>query len=237
VELIQVPWSHNCVKVRVALEHKGLEYQTRDLTFNRLPAKRASGQLLVPVLLDRGRTITDSTAILLYLEEQYPRPTLLPDEPAARAECLVLEDWADAAFMAVSRRLVYWSPPPALVGATFFPAAPALLRRPVGFAVRWFLRARFGMSRRRNARDESAAREAAELAVRRLAGRSHLVGERLSVADIALAAMSGPLALAPPSVRDDANVAALVRWGRGVLGRNAFSPERVREWAGAGSAG
>jgi glutaredoxin len=61
VELIQVPWSHNCVKVRVALEHKGLDYETRDLTFNRLPAKRASGQLLVPVLLDGGRTITDST--------------------------------------------------------------------------------------------------------------------------------------------------------------------------------
>jgi glutathione S-transferase len=135
--------------------------------------------------------------------------------------------------MEVTRRLADWNPPPALVGATFVPAAPARLRRPVGVAVGWFLRARFGMSRRRTARDETAARGAAELAVRRLAGRSHLVGERLTVADIALSAMSGPLAMAPPAVRDDANVDALVRWGRGVLGRNAFSPERVRDWAGA----
>ena len=67
--LIQIPFSHNCVKVRVALGLKGLPYETENIP----PTKRrsvfaASGQGLVPVLVDRGQTIADSTRILLHLE-------------------------------------------------------------------------------------------------------------------------------------------------------------------------
>jgi glutathione S-transferase len=70
--LIQIPFSHNCVKVRVALGLKGVPYETQNVP----PSKRAavfaaSGQGMVPVLMDDGRAIPDSTAILLHLEERH----------------------------------------------------------------------------------------------------------------------------------------------------------------------
>jgi glutathione S-transferase len=106
--LIQIPFSHNCVKVRVALALKGVRYVTRDIApTSRGEVRAASGQGLVPVLLVDGRAITDSTAIVLFLESQHPDPPLVPGDPALRAECLLLEDWADRAFMALSRRISY----------------------------------------------------------------------------------------------------------------------------------
>ncbi len=108
MQLIEIPWSHNCIKVRLALDHKRLPYDVRAINgINRLPARRASGQWLVPVLVDDGRAIADSTAILLHLERHHPDPPLLPDDREQRAECLVLEAWADSSFMALSRRLAY----------------------------------------------------------------------------------------------------------------------------------
>ena len=90
---------------------------------DRQPVVRASGQGLVPVLVDGGRAIADSTAILLHLEERYPDPPLVPTRPGARAECLVLEDWADQAFMAMSRRIAYRNvlSPPGPLASMFFP--------------------------------------------------------------------------------------------------------------------
>jgi glutathione S-transferase len=108
MKLIQIPFSHNCLKVRVALGLKGLTCQTQDIApMDRAAVVAASGQGLVPVLLDDGHAIADSTRILLYLEERHPDPPLVPREPAGRAECLVLEDWADQAFMELSRRIAY----------------------------------------------------------------------------------------------------------------------------------
>src|SRR5258705_12191098 len=103
VKLIQIPFSHNCIKVRVALGLKRVAYETQDIApMDRSAVVSASGQGLVPVLVVDGRAIADSTRILLYLDERYPDPPLVPKDPAVRAECLLLEDWADLAFMAGS---------------------------------------------------------------------------------------------------------------------------------------
>lgn len=45
---------------------------------------------LVPALQDEGTTITQSLAILEYLDETYPTPPLLPATPAARARVRAL---------------------------------------------------------------------------------------------------------------------------------------------------
>ncbi|MFN7964689.1 MAG: glutathione S-transferase N-terminal domain-containing protein [Acidobacteriota bacterium] len=72
MQLIQVPYSHNCIKVRRALELKGLSYQTLDVPpTDRTEVRRASGQGQVPVLLDNGEAIVDSTRILEFLEQHY----------------------------------------------------------------------------------------------------------------------------------------------------------------------
>lgn len=216
MQLFQIPFSHNCVKVRKALDLKQLPYETVNINpVWRRGVKRATGQVLVPALVDGERAVADSTTILLYLEQAYPERPLLPADPAQRAECLILEHWADSTFMARSRRLAYWRVTSAgALGDLFFPRAPGRVRGPAGRLAAGALRARFRMTERQNRLDQEGARAGAELAVERLAGAEHLVGDRITIADIALAAMSAPLAFAAPEVREHPAVRELLEWGR-----------------------
>lgn len=220
MRLIQIPFSHNCVKVRRALELKELPVELEDVPpSNRTAVRSVSGQGRVPVLVDGGRVIADSTAILRYLEESYPQRPLLPDDPGQHAECWVLEDWADAAFMELSRRMAYRAifAEPGTLEAMFFPDDHGLRQRLKARVARRLVRRRFRIVDAHAARDEGEARRLADLAVRRLAGREFLLGDRVTVADVTLAAMSYPLAKSAP-VRDDPAVSELLRWGRRILG-------------------
>jgi maleylacetoacetate isomerase/maleylpyruvate isomerase len=77
-------------RVRIALNLKGLAYEP---TFVHLAKgeHRASAygavnpQALLPTLEDGGRLLTQSLAILEYLEETHPVPPLLPKDPFERA--------------------------------------------------------------------------------------------------------------------------------------------------------
>ena len=77
-------------RVRIALNLKGFAYES---AFVHLPKgehrKPAYGSLnpqgLVPTLEDGGRLLTQSLAIIEYLEETHPNPPLLPRDPFARA--------------------------------------------------------------------------------------------------------------------------------------------------------
>lgn len=221
MRLIQIPFSHNCLKVRRAIELKGLGHEIENVPpMDRSAVRRASGQSLVPVLLDGDRALADSTEILLYLEASYPQRPLLPAEPELRAECLLLEDWADAAFMALTRRLAYWQTlaAPDALETLFFPDARGVRRRVQGHVARRVVRRRFGLWQDRNRKDEVEARRLAGLAADRLAERDYLVGGRLTLADLTLAAMSAPLAAAAPAVRNDAAVQRLLEWGGTILG-------------------
>ena len=59
---------------------------------DRTEVVRVSGQELVPVLEHDGLILAESPAILEYLEETFPEPSLLPAEPR-RAEIRVFCDW------------------------------------------------------------------------------------------------------------------------------------------------
>jgi glutathione S-transferase len=228
MRLYQIPFSHNCVKVRHVLDLKGVGYEAVDINpALRGDVKRMSGQILVPTLVHGGHVVSGSTSILLYIEECHPDPPLLPSDPAERAECLVLMDWADGTFMALVRRLAYFQvlAAPGRLGEMFFPGMPSPARRIAGSVAGRLLRARFGISAARNSRDEEVARSAARVAVDRIAGADHLVGDRLSLADVTLAAMTAPLQYTSPDVRDDPYVHTLLEWSARVLGAD-FSPLR-----------
>jgi maleylpyruvate isomerase len=84
-------------RVRIALNLKGLEYAyepvhlTRDGGQQFAQEFRAiNPQALVPVLVDGSETLTQSLAILEYLEETHPNPPLLPRAPAERARVRAL---------------------------------------------------------------------------------------------------------------------------------------------------
>jgi glutathione S-transferase len=217
--LIQIPFSHNCVKVRVALARKGVSYDTRNIPpADRAAVLAASGQGMVPVLIDDGRVIVDSTAILLHLEEIHPDPPLVPKDPALRAECLILEDWADQAFMALSRRVSYANvlKRPGALSRMFFPDAAGPKAWVKERIARRVVTKRFHLSPRRYVTDLADSKRLAALAMARLDGRRWLVGDTPTIADIALATMPAPL-LADPIAKSDDAVRALLAWGEALL--------------------
>ena len=79
-------------RVRIALNLKGLDYQQIPIHLRRGGGEQLSAayravnpQSLVPALEDDGRILTQSLAIIEYLEERYPEPPLLPRDAADRA--------------------------------------------------------------------------------------------------------------------------------------------------------
>jgi maleylpyruvate isomerase len=84
-------------RVRIALRLKGIPFEEIPVDL-RAPASAqrtpqflaVNPQGLVPVLVHEGRTITQSLAIIEYLEETQPQPPLLPRAPAERAQVRAL---------------------------------------------------------------------------------------------------------------------------------------------------
>jgi maleylpyruvate isomerase len=79
-------------RVRIALNLKGLSYEQAPIHLRRgggeqftAAYKAVNPQALVPALEDGGKILTQSLAIVEYLEEKYPQPPLLPSDPADRA--------------------------------------------------------------------------------------------------------------------------------------------------------
>jgi maleylacetoacetate isomerase len=79
-------------RVRIALNLKGMAYEQVPVHLRRgggeqlQPAYKAiNPQALVPALEDNGRILTQSLAIIEYLEEKYPAVPLLPKDPGDRA--------------------------------------------------------------------------------------------------------------------------------------------------------
>lgn len=79
-------------RVRIALNLKGLDYEAVPVSLLKdggeqlKPGYRAINPLgLVPALEDAGALLTQSLAIVEYLEETHPAPALLPESPVERA--------------------------------------------------------------------------------------------------------------------------------------------------------
>jgi maleylpyruvate isomerase len=92
VELYDSNRSASAHRVRIALEFKGLDYRALPLSLTRgggeqlMPEYRAvNPQGLLPSLIDDDFVLTQSLAIIEYLEDCHPLPALLPAAPRARA--------------------------------------------------------------------------------------------------------------------------------------------------------
>jgi len=80
-------------RVRIALNLKGLDYHSEYIHLLKGGGEQFSAayralnpQMLVPSYCEGEQTLTQSLAIIEYLEERHPHPALLPQEPQARAQ-------------------------------------------------------------------------------------------------------------------------------------------------------
>lgn len=94
IELYQFRHSPYNEKVRWALDLKRVPHRRRSL----LPGphmgvvKKLTGRTQTPVLvLDDGTAVAGSARILDWLEQQYPEPRLMPDDPAQREQVLAIQ--------------------------------------------------------------------------------------------------------------------------------------------------
>ena len=74
-------------RVRIALNLKGVEYESRPVNLAEGAQKSTdyraiNPQGLVPALEIDGRTLTQSLSIAVYLDQKYPDPPLVPRDPA-----------------------------------------------------------------------------------------------------------------------------------------------------------
>ncbi len=192
--LLQFSTSHYCRKARLALGYKGISYQTEDLTpgLHILRVKSLTGLTTLPVLLPeivgQPQAIADSTEIFKFLESYQPEPALFLPNSEQQTQAAMLEDWLDES-IGTATRFVYYQ----------FRAGEGKAIDPSVFSqiVIKVVRQQYGIN------DTTV-----KLAQTRLANAllvlstywqksDYLVGSRLSIADIAAAALLSPLALIP----------------------------------------
>ena len=97
LKLYDYPRSSAATRVRIALALKGLEYERAEVHLLRdggeqhqAAYRSVNPQGLVPALDVDGTILTQSLAIIAYLDERYPAPPLLPADPLGRAQVRAL---------------------------------------------------------------------------------------------------------------------------------------------------
>jgi len=96
ITLYQFASSPFTEKVRRALNYKGIAFEVHEvdrLKAGELSAVSPFGKF--PAMDHDGTAVCDSTDIVLHLEEKFPERPLIPGDPAQAAQVHVLEDWAD----------------------------------------------------------------------------------------------------------------------------------------------
>lgn len=100
ISLYHEPMSTCAQKVRFVLEQKGIEWR-------KVPVSLHDGEHLkpeflklnpkgvIPVLIDDGEIYLESNNICIYLDEQYPDVSLMPDTPKGRSDVRTLAQQID----------------------------------------------------------------------------------------------------------------------------------------------
>jgi glutathione S-transferase len=192
--------SHFSEKIRWALSAAGVAFVEIPWTpfFHVLRARRRGKATTVPVLETREGPVQDSTRILLWLEKHRTPFALMPQDPSERETALAIE----ARFDEVGEHVVryaysvalddaesvdrYWttdaSPLQARIIRRFFPA------------MRWIFRRKLRMSPANVAISRSTIEAGlAWIEAQTTSPTQRLVGDRLTVADVAAAALLAPL--------------------------------------------
>jgi glutathione S-transferase len=99
-------FSPHCWRIKLALHHKGLDYETIPWRLTEKDAISMSGQGKVPVIVDGDRVVSDSWTIANYLDEQYPEKPGLLGGKAARASAAFVRAWSEQVVGALIARCI-----------------------------------------------------------------------------------------------------------------------------------
>jgi len=202
--LITIAISHYCEKARWALERLRVPFveEAHVPLFHRLATGSRGGGQTVPVLVTPQGSFTDSTAILQYLDQQAPADSqLYPTDPEQRRQVEELETLFDEQLGPATRQWVYASlmENPALIRRLWQVNSPNLERRllPALFPLIWPIAQRaMAITPAAAARSQETIQQIFQTVEDRLRdGRSYLVGDRFTAADLTFAALAAPVLL------------------------------------------
>ncbi len=96
-------------KVLAVAGEKGIELDLQPTGFpNPAPEYlEASPFRKMPALRDRDFTLADSSAIIHYLEAKFPEPAMIPTEPEARGKTIWFEEFADTILFACGAKIFF----------------------------------------------------------------------------------------------------------------------------------
>ncbi len=99
-------FSPYCWRTKLALAHKGLDYDTEVIQFTKKEAIAHSNSATVPVLDDGENTISDSFNIAVYLDKAYPEAPALMGNDIAIGQAKFIETWANTQVMSAVFRYI-----------------------------------------------------------------------------------------------------------------------------------
>ena len=188
LELHQFRHSPYCLKVRMALAAKKLEYRTVEITpaIGQIDIFQKTGQKKLPVLFDKETTIHDSSSIIRHLEKIEIEPKLIPEGLKEAAQAEIIENWADTT-LAKSIKIVFLeelSKNPILISSLFDnefsdSMQKLLLNIPTKIASQ--------ISGLINQKEKESLKQNLEYLSNLIDQENFLIGDKLSIADISVA--------------------------------------------------
>ena len=188
LELHQLRNSPYCLKVRMALAAKKLEYRTVEITpaIGQIDIFQKTGQKKLPVLFDDEIIIHDSRSIIRHLEKIQIEPKLIPDDPKEATQVQIIENWADTT-LAKSIKIVFLeelTKNPILISSFFDneisdSIQKLLLNIPTKIASQ--------ISGLINQKEKESLKQNLEYLSNLIDQENFLIGDKLSIADISVA--------------------------------------------------
>jgi len=200
LSLYQFPISHYCEKIRWALDHKQLDYRVVNLLpgFHVSTAKKLARRSCLPILTHDDKTVQNSSDIISYLDETFPKHPLTPIGAEQKRDAMDWEKFADKEIGPYARRVCYHTllEHPATV-------VPFLTVNGPWYGP-WMIRTMFPVLRRKmrklmniNETSTQVAQQhlthAIDKVYAHLQGKTYLVGNQFSRADLAVASLLAPL--------------------------------------------
>ena len=108
--LYQFALSHYCEKARWALDYKGVDYKIVNFVPgpHLFQTRRIASQTSLPIMVENGTVIQDSTEIIHYLDQKYPKNPLTPLREDLKKEAIELEEYFDEEVGVHLRRFFYF---------------------------------------------------------------------------------------------------------------------------------